>query len=86
VEGDVEERDDPMKIKFPMLDDQPDLQAQLESVEFTSEVAEQIGEELLVLMQACTDAQTIKVEFQIGEEGGNPVVVRYAMALVAKEN
>jgi hypothetical protein len=75
-----------MKIKFPMLDSQPELQAQLERVDFTPEVAEQIGEELLDLMRNATPAQTVKVEFQIGEESGKPVVVRYALALVGKEN
>jgi hypothetical protein len=87
AQGNVKERDDPMKIKSPMLDNQPDLQAQLECVEFTPEVAEQIGGELLDLMRNATPAQTVKIEFQIGkDEGGKLVVVRYAMALVGKEN
>jgi hypothetical protein len=74
-----------MKLKFPMLDYDPELQAQLERLDFTEEVAEHIGQGLIHLIQTATPSQDIKVEFEIGEDAKKQaIVVRYAMALVLK--
>ena len=74
-----------MKLKFPMLDYDPELQAQLERLDFTEEVAEHIGQGLIHLIQTATPSQDIKIEFEIREDAEKrPVVARYAMALVPK--
>jgi hypothetical protein len=68
-----------------MLAHQPELQAQLEGVNFTSEVAETIGQQLLDLSSSASPSQDIKVELLLGEdEHGEPAAVRYAIALMTR--
>jgi hypothetical protein len=76
-----------MKLKFPMLDHEPELQAQLEKAEFTAEVAKRIGQDLLDLYATASPSQEVRMEFLIGEdERGELAIVKYAVALVQKPN
>jgi hypothetical protein len=75
-----------MKINFPMLENDPELQAELERVDFAPDAAEQIGEDLLRLMQTASPSQTVQVDFQVAEVDRKPLVVRYAMTLVQRPN
>jgi hypothetical protein len=69
-----------------MLANDPELRAQLERVDFSPDIAEQIGEDLLRLMQTASPSQTVKVGFEIAVVDHQPVVVRYGMELVQRPN
>jgi len=76
-----------MKLKFPMLDHEPELQAQLEKANFTAQVAERIGQDLLDLYATASHSQEVRIELLIGEdERGELAIVKYAVALVQKPN
>jgi hypothetical protein len=75
-----------MRLKFPMLENDPELRAQLERVEFSPDIAEQIGDDLPQLMQTASPSQTVQVGFEIAVVDHQPVVVRYVMELVQRPN